>query len=193
MDLIDISLSYPQQTEGQLKSVTEALGRTVIFEYDDAVRVNKQILPDGREIGFSYDDAGNVTQVIPPGRPPHAFTYTAVNLEQTYAPPQLTLPLATVTTTATYTADGQVDLITRPDSKQIDFAYEGNSKTPTRDRLSGQPGEGVFAGQGNSNGSLRRISNTLTRDRNSANSKTPTFGGPTKNSAVARTRLASPP
>src|SRR5690606_19637362 len=55
---------------------------------------------------------------------PHIFTYTQINLEQTYAPPQVTPPLATVTTTTTYTADGQVDLITRPDGKQIDFVYD---------------------------------------------------------------------
>jgi len=124
VNLIDIAFGYPQQSQGQLKSVTDALGRTVTFEYDDDVRVSKQILPDGREIGFSYDGAGNVTQVIPPGRPPHDFTYTQINLEQTYEPPQVTPPLATVTTTTTYTADGQVDLITRPDGKQIDFTYD---------------------------------------------------------------------
>ena len=124
VDLTDIANGYPQQSEGQLKSITDALNRTATFEYDSNVRVSKRILPDLREIGFVYDDAGNVTQVIPPGRPPHDFTYTGVNLEQTYDPPQVTPPLATVTTTTAYTADGQVDLITRPDGEQIDFTYD---------------------------------------------------------------------
>ena len=128
VDLTDIAAGYPPESEGQLKSVTDALNRTVTFEYDADVRVNKQILPDGREIGFSYDDAGNVTQVIPPGRPAHDFTYTAVNLETTYDPPQVSPPLATVTTTTTYTDDGQVDVVTRPDGKQIDFDYDTSGR-----------------------------------------------------------------
>ena len=133
VDVIDISNGYPPESEGQLKSVTDALspGRTVTFEYDTNGRVSKQILPDGREIGFQYDDAGNVTQVIPPGRPAHDFTYTGVNLEQSYDPPQVSPPLATVTTTTTYTDDGQVDLITRPDGKQIDFAYDASGRVDT--------------------------------------------------------------
>ena len=80
------------------------------------------------ECGFSYDDAGNVTQVIPPGRPAHDFTYTAVNLETTYDPPQVSPPLATVTTTTTYTDDGQVDVVTRPDGKQVDFDYDTSGR-----------------------------------------------------------------
>ncbi len=128
VDLTDIAGGYPPESEGQLKSVTDALNRTVTFEYDADVRVSKQILPDAREIGFSYDDAGNVTQVIPPGRPAHDFTYTAVNLETTYDPPQVSPPLATVTTTTTYTDDGQVDVVTRPDGKQVDFDYDTSGR-----------------------------------------------------------------
>ncbi len=136
VDLIDIAGGYPPESEGQLKSITDAMNRKVTFEYDADVRVSKQILPDGvRESGFVYDDAGNVTQVIPPGRPAHVFTYTDINLEETYDPPLFGVPppspTPVVRTTTSYTDDGQVDAITRPDGKQIDFDYDSSGRIDT--------------------------------------------------------------
>jgi YD repeat-containing protein len=70
-----------------LTSITDQLSHTVGFTYDDAGRVLTQTLPDGRVLGFSYDASGNVTSVTPPGRPAHLYSFTPVDLLDTYAPP----------------------------------------------------------------------------------------------------------
>jgi YD repeat-containing protein len=54
---------------------------------DEVGRVLSTILPDTREIGFSYDASGNLTSITPPGKPTHEFSYTPVNLLDTYYPP----------------------------------------------------------------------------------------------------------
>jgi YD repeat-containing protein len=47
---------------GHLASVTDPLGRTVIYaQYDAQGRVTQQILPGGRVVNFQYDAAGNLT------------------------------------------------------------------------------------------------------------------------------------
>ena len=122
---------------GDLVSITDPLGRTVIFEHDADGRVAKQYLPDydaitnpDRVIVFAYDDNGNLSQITPPGRPPHAFTYTGANLEQTYDPPVVP-GVTTPTTSYTYTADAQVDTITRPGGQVVDHDYDTSGRLAT--------------------------------------------------------------
>ena len=116
------TLSYTP--EGELASIEDPLNREISFEYDAAGRVTKQTLPDLREILFSYDDSGNVTSITPPGRPAHMFQYTGVDQEKEYLPPNVTPPLATPQTQMTYTQDGDIERITRPDGQVIDFVYD---------------------------------------------------------------------
>ena len=118
---------YPPAAKGQVKSTTDAAGRTTSFEYNAQGRVSAQLLPDApplvRRVEFLYDPAGNVTAITPPGRPAHGFAYTPVNLEASYTPP-VAPPLLDTDTTYTYTADRQLDLVTRPDAGTIDYAYD---------------------------------------------------------------------
>lgn len=128
LDTVDFPDQYPSAAKGQVKSTTDAAGRTTIFEYDPQGRVSAQLLPDTpplvRRVEFHYDPAGNVTSITPPGRPAHGFGYTPVNLEARYTPPQVTPPLAAVETTYAYTRDRQLDLVARPDGGTIDYAYD---------------------------------------------------------------------
>ena len=66
-----------------------AEGRAVFAESPPDVVLLDLRLPDGRQIRYSYDSAGNVTSITPPGRPAHAFTYTPVDLEEDYVPPDV--------------------------------------------------------------------------------------------------------
>ncbi len=115
---------YPASARGQVRSTTDAAGRATTFEYDGAGRVAAQILSGNRRVEFAYDSAGNVTSITPPGRPAHAFAYTPMNLDDAYTPPQVVPPLASVETTYAYTADRQLDLVTRPDAATIDYQYD---------------------------------------------------------------------
>ena len=70
VDDFDVAFeAYPTAAEGEIKTITDAAGRTTRFEYDAAARVTSQVLPDGSAIEIHYDQDGNVTS-DPPSRPP---------------------------------------------------------------------------------------------------------------------------
>jgi RHS repeat-associated protein len=128
----------------QISSITDPLFRSIVFNYDGAGRITRQMLPDGREINYMYDVNGNLTSITPPSRPSHAFTYTSVNLESTYNPPS---PLwgegggEGWKTTYSYNLDKQVTLITRPDGQTVSLDYD------TGGRLSTMTSSGVIPAQ----------------------------------------------
>jgi YD repeat-containing protein len=78
---------FGYDAQGRLATINDPLGHTVGFQYDAVGRVTRQVLPDGREVLSSYDANGNTSSLTPPGRPSHAFTYTAIDLEESYISP----------------------------------------------------------------------------------------------------------
>ncbi len=60
-------------SQGYLHTLTDALNRTLSYDYDLAGRVTRQTLPDGRAIELGYDANGNLTSLIPPGQSAHFF------------------------------------------------------------------------------------------------------------------------
>jgi RHS repeat-associated protein len=121
------TLGYNSKNE--LTSVQDPLLRTVGFAYDLAGRITTQTLPDTRTIGYAYDANGNVTAITPPGRPAHAFSYTAVDLEQDYVPPDL--GFSPRNTLYTYNLDRQLTLVTRPDNQTIQLGYDTGGRLST--------------------------------------------------------------
>ncbi|MDP9192267.1 MAG: hypothetical protein M3P06_11265 [Acidobacteriota bacterium] len=95
------------------------------FEYDDAGRVTKQILPDLREIALAYDADGNLTSVTPPSRPEHAYEYNRVNLATDYVPPALA---DAGRTEYIYSVDRELEQIVRPDGSAIDLDYDSGGR-----------------------------------------------------------------
>jgi RHS repeat-associated protein len=121
--------TFAYNPQGFLASLMDPLSRTVNFAYDPAGRVTTQTLPDGRVIQTSYDANGNVASITPPSRPAHAFTYTPVDLEATYTPPDL--GIGTVATTYTYNADRQLTQVTRPDGQSLTLGYDTGGRLAT--------------------------------------------------------------
>ena len=109
------------------------------FEYDAAGRVITEILPDGKRIPYTYDAHGNVTSITPPGRPAHRFTYTPVDLEETYNPPPV-VGGGTNQTRYDYNLNRQVIQITRPDGQTIGFAYDTMGRLVTVSTPEGEIG-----------------------------------------------------
>ncbi len=107
--------------DGYVETITDPMMRIVEFEYDLAGRVTLQVLPDLREINYTYDGNGNVTSVEPPGRPLHVFSYTALDQQEDYIPPDVGAGVNL--THYEYNLDGQLELVTRPDSQTIDLEY----------------------------------------------------------------------
>jgi RHS repeat-associated protein len=121
---------FGYNSDGDLESITDPLSRIQTFLYDEAGRVEHQILPGGRTIGYGFDNNGNVTSITPPGRPAHTFEYTPVNLVSSYTPPNVA-GAGTNQTVYSYNTDRQLDLITRPDSLTLDFDYDGAGRLST--------------------------------------------------------------
>ncbi|MGH8623751.1 MAG: hypothetical protein ACREYC_00200, partial [Gammaproteobacteria bacterium] len=117
------SIGYYQDgpSKGYVKTITDALGRTVEYDYDLAGRVVQQALPDGREIAYGYDANGNVTEIVPPGQPPHRFDYTPLDQEQEYTPPDV--GDGDPETRYRYNLDKQLTRITRPDGQTVEMSY----------------------------------------------------------------------
>jgi len=121
------TLSY--DTKNQLTSVQDPLLRTVGFAYDLAGRITTQMLPDTRTIGYAYDANGNVTSITPPGKPAHAFSYTPVDLEANYNPPDA--GFSPKNTQYIYNLDRQLTLVTRPDGQTLSLGYDTGGRLST--------------------------------------------------------------
>ena len=88
--------------------------------------MTKQILPGGKQINFAYDPNGNMIELTPPGRPEHGFSYNAVDLNDTYTPPEV--GIGDTRTEYDYNLRKQPVLVTRPDGKTIGFSYDTNGR-----------------------------------------------------------------
>ena len=77
-------------------------------------------------ISYTYDKNGNVETITPPGRPAHIFTYTDVDLQEDYEPPNVGTSVNN--TTYAYNLDKQLKLITRPDGKTISYNYDDGGR-----------------------------------------------------------------
>jgi RHS repeat-associated protein len=114
---------FTYDDRGYLSSVIDPLGRETKYFNDEVGRPLIKRLPDLREIYFSYDAGGNLTSITPPGKPLHSFDYNGVNMVDLYDPPNV--PSITVDTTQyDYNLDRQIDLVTRPDGRTIDYVYD---------------------------------------------------------------------
>jgi RHS repeat-associated protein len=115
--------SFTYDAARQLTDIGDPIGRSTNFAYDSAQRPLTQTLPDGRIVGLGYDGNGNVTSVTPPGRPAHAFSYNAVDLETQYNPPNVA-GVSPDETAISYNPDRQPVLRSRPDGRTIVPAYD---------------------------------------------------------------------
>ena len=125
----DRTYTLTYDTQGYIASITDPLSRTIGFTYDPAGRVTSETLPDGRVIYYTYDTNGNVTSITPPGRPSHGFSYTPVDLEAQYTPPDV--GAGANVTTYSYNLDKQLMTITRPDGQIVSFAYDTGGRLST--------------------------------------------------------------
>src|SRR5437867_4873731 len=121
------TLSY--DTKNQLTNVQDPLLRNVGFAYDLAGRITTQTLPDTRTIGYAYDGNGNVASITPPGKPAHAFSYTPVDLESNYDPPNA--GFSPKNTQYSYNLDRQLTLVTRPDGQALSLGYDTGGRLST--------------------------------------------------------------
>jgi RHS repeat-associated protein len=87
-------------------------------------------LPGDRDVSTSYDASGNVTSITPPGRPAHGFGFDQGDRLQSYAPPNLTPPLAPKDTLYQRDFDGLLLFADHP-SKPVALTYDDRGRLAT--------------------------------------------------------------
>jgi RHS repeat-associated protein len=120
---------FAYDAQGYLAQVAGPLGTTVDLTYDAAGRVASRTLSGGEPLRLGYDASGNLTTVAQPGSPPtyapsevHQQSYEARSLLEAYTAPDIGLP--SHTTSYAYSADGDLELITRPDALTVDRVFD---------------------------------------------------------------------
>jgi RHS repeat-associated protein len=123
--------------DGFVSEATDPFGHTQSFIRDAAGRPMTQTLEDGTSaIGYGYDADSNLTSLTTPSGDAHAMSYSPVNLEAVYSPPQDGLP--EVRTFSEYNLDRQLKTVTRPDALQLAYGYDSGGRPKTLTIPTGQ-------------------------------------------------------
>lgn len=115
--------------QGYVENYYDPENQKTVFESDLLGQITKMNLPDTNSISFGYDLNGNVTSVIPPGKPEHGFTYTSLDLEETYILPNT--GSGNTQTRYEYNQDKDITKVVRPDGKEINFSYNARGDLQT--------------------------------------------------------------
>ena len=104
--------------------VTDPLNRVVGTAYDGADRVVTKTLADGRVAHLAYDANGNLASVTPPGRSAHAFSYSPVDQQTQFDPPNIGAATADQVNTS-YDTDRLWLQTAFPDGRSATASYDG--------------------------------------------------------------------
>jgi YD repeat-containing protein len=127
---------------------TSPTGRTTVTTLDAHGRVVASSVPGLSRAAFTYElehlasvtQAGRTTSYAydaPPGQPAHLFTYTPVNLVESYSAPPPAPGELPSTTTYAYDLDRKLTGATRPDGSLFAYGYDaiGRLRTVTHPSL----------------------------------------------------------
>lgn len=144
-------LSY--DADGYLQAVTDPLNQTVNFQRDAVGRVTLLTRPDEQQVAFVYDSNGNMIQISPPEKPPHHFSFTTIDLPDTYTPP--TVDSSSAATAYSYNKDRQRTEIARPDEQTVALEYDSAGRLAGIQVAPG--GERITYGYHETTGQLKKV------------------------------------
>ncbi|MGK5093028.1 RHS repeat-associated core domain-containing protein [Deltaproteobacteria bacterium TL4] len=121
----DRTYFFKYSANGEVESVTNPLLQTNKIKYNANGLPVSRITPDLYFIQTTYDRNGNVSTIQPPGRTPYTFEYNAVNLPIKFMAPAI--GTQQFVTQYDYNLDRQLELITFPDGKTMDYVFEKQS------------------------------------------------------------------
>ncbi|MFV2044155.1 MAG: RHS repeat-associated core domain-containing protein [Anaerolineales bacterium] len=114
----NITTSYSYDAVGNRTAATDSLGRSTVYQFDQANRLIRTTDPEGNISLFLYDEAGNLTRVTDPLERSTEFTYDLLN--------RMVLsvdPLGNRSST-TYNADGTVASTEDPLGRSTSYSYD---------------------------------------------------------------------
>src|SRR6266511_48918 len=103
-------------------TVTDAIGRQMVFFRDSVGRMLRGVVAGGRETRFGYDASGNLTSLTPPERPAYTFAYSPSGRMISATPPDVGDPRRG--TVLRRNLDHQLTTILRPEGDSVMFAYD---------------------------------------------------------------------
>ncbi len=111
------SASYDSSTS-LLKSVTDALGRTYNYEYDENDNLKSETTPKGYTTDYRYDENDNLVAI-------RNAKQQETTLEYDYDTDRLTsVSFAGATKSYAYNPDGTLNTFTKPDGKRLGYEYD---------------------------------------------------------------------
>ncbi|MBI3387014.1 MAG: hypothetical protein HY027_04650 [Deltaproteobacteria bacterium] len=115
--------TYSYNAQSYVQTITDPIGRMVSFTYDAAGRPLTEMLPDGRVVTATYDPNGNLAHITPPGRLAHQMSYSPVDLETQYNPPDV-VSVVPDEVNSSFSIDRQLTLLSRPDGASVTPVYD---------------------------------------------------------------------
>lgn len=122
--------TFGYDNNGNLKTRTDAVGRTTYFDYDAQNRLIRRTAPDGGVTVFSYDAAGNLAFVQDPRGLRTTFTYNGLGQVLTRSSPDAG------TSTYTYDSAGRLATETRADWVTLTYAWDALDRLTSRSAAS---------------------------------------------------------
>ena len=124
-------VTYTYDKNSNVKTRTDAVGHTTVYEYDAQDRVTRLTAPDGGITSYGYDTEGNLAAVTDPRGLLTTYSYNGLGQVSQQVSPD------TGVTTYTYDSAGRLQTETRASGQAITYAWDA------LDRLTGRTAGGV--------------------------------------------------
>lgn len=115
--------TYDYNSNGNLESIADPIGRITAIEYDAAERETLRTLPDGSQVGYGYDHNGKLSTLRTPSGHIHEFAYDDVGTNTAYAPPVVP-GVAAPASSFQFNLDRQLRRATQADGEVASFHYD---------------------------------------------------------------------
>lgn len=116
------SVTYAYDSMNRMTAFTDAVGDTFRYTYNDADILKSITMPGGEIYHFTNDANGNTTGITMPSGAIHQLGYTAIDLEQSYTPPDNGSYLKT------YALNRELTGMKLPDGREVFYEYDRSGR-----------------------------------------------------------------
>lgn len=144
-------------SQGQPYVVTDPVGNTVTYAYDEAGRLISKTDGEGKSTGYEYDQVDNILNVIDPLRNKKSFTYDCTNNKLTETDSR------GFKTTYTYTKNNKLETVTDAAYNVTKYEYDGEGRLIKATDSRGNAVSNTYDAKGQLIAVTDQLGNTFTR------------------------------